>query len=199
MTEPIHLGIIGLSTKGWASTYLAPPLLKDPLSSKYRIAAVCTTNADSAKASAERHTVNGHKPTAYTSVDDMISSDGVDMVGVSVNIRHHFELSKKVLGAGKTLFVEWPACVGLGGTKELAALAKDKGVRNIVGLQARQGLLFRKVKAIVESGGIGRVVSTTMVSKEKCCFHISVVMPPNRRQGHRLPFLEAGVRHGAHL
>lgn len=167
MPEPIHLGFIGLSTKGWASTNLAPPLLKGPLSSKYRIAAICTTNAESAKASAEKHTVNGYTPTEYTleSVDDLIYSDDVDMVAVSVNIRHHLKLGKKVLNAGKPLFVEWPAGVDLKETKELAALAKVKGVRSIVGLQARQSLVFRKVKEIVGSGKIGRVLSTEMVSQ----------------------------------
>ena len=117
----------------------------------------------SANASASKYSTDAIKVKAYSSADDIAADPELDVIAVSVNIRHHLDLSKKVIAAGKTLFVEWPAGVGLKETKILAGLAEEKGIRSIVGLQARQGLLFRKVKAIIESGKIGDVLSTSMV------------------------------------
>ncbi len=50
-------------------------------------------------------------------------------------------------------------------TKFLADLAKEKGIRSLVGLQARQNVVFRKVKKLVEDGEIGDVLSTGMVRR----------------------------------
>ncbi len=58
-----------------------------------------------------------------------------------------------------------PAGRGLKETKLLAELAKAKGIRTIVGLQARQSALFRKVKKLVEDGKIGDILSTSMVRR----------------------------------
>ncbi|KAF9036909.1 NAD(P)-binding protein, partial [Hymenopellis radicata] len=156
------LGIVGLSAKGWASTHLAPPLLSEPLLSKYQLRAVSTSNLASAKASADKYSTKAITVKPYASVDDIVSDPELDMVGVSVNIRHHLEITRKVIEAGKMLFVEWPAGVGLKETKVLADMAREKKIRSIVGLQARQGLIFRKVKAIIDSGEIGDVLSTAM-------------------------------------
>ena len=47
--------------------------------------------------------------------------------------------------------------------EEMEEIAKSKGVRTMVGLQAWQSPFVNKVKEIVESGQIGKVLSTTFV------------------------------------
>ncbi|KAF8919614.1 hypothetical protein CPB85DRAFT_816849 [Mucidula mucida] len=42
-------------------------------------------------------------------------------------------------------------------------MARERKIRSIVGLQATQGLIFRKVKALIDSGEIEDVLSTVMV------------------------------------
>ncbi len=84
---------------------------------------------------------------------------------MSVKTPNHVENATKVIEAGKDLFIEWPAGRGLKETKLLAELAKAKGIRTIVGLQARQSALFRKVKKLVEDGEIGDILSTSMVRR----------------------------------
>ncbi len=78
---------------------------------------------------------------------------------------NHLENATKVIEAGKDLFIEWPAGRGLKETKLLAELAKEKGIRSLVGLQARQNVVFCKVKKLVEGGEIGDVLSTSMVHR----------------------------------
>ncbi|KAG7453262.1 oxidoreductase [Guyanagaster necrorhizus] len=166
MTRPIRLGCIGLSTKGWASTHLVPPLLTSPLSSQYTLLAVCTTNPTSAEASAATYSTTDTSPVkAYHTSESIASDPDLDMIAVSIKTPHHVEAATKVISAGKDLFIEWPAGRGLKETKLLASLAKAQGIRTIVGLQARQSVLFRKVKRLIEAGEIGGVLSTSMTSR----------------------------------
>ncbi|PBK58719.1 NAD(P)-binding protein [Armillaria solidipes] len=165
MTEPLRLGIIGLSTKGWASTHLVPPLLAPPLSSQYKLLAVSTTNPTSAEASAAKYSTTNTTVKAYHTPESIATDPDLDIVAVSVKTPNHVENATKVIEAGKDLFIEWPAGRGLKETKLFAELAREKGIRTIVGLQARQSALFRKVKNLVEEGKIGDVLSTSMTSR----------------------------------
>ncbi|KAK0196389.1 NAD-binding Rossmann fold oxidoreductase [Armillaria mellea] len=165
MTKPLRLGIIGLSTKGWASTHLVPPLLAPPLSSEYKLLAVSTTNPASAEASAAKYSTVNTNVKAYHTPESITSDPDLDIIAVSVKTPNHLENATKVIKAEKDLFIEWPAGRGLKETKLLAELAKAKGIRTIVGLQARQSALFRKVKKLVEEGEIGDVLSTSMTSR----------------------------------
>ncbi|KAK0468731.1 NAD-binding Rossmann fold oxidoreductase [Armillaria novae-zelandiae] len=165
MAEPLRLGFIGLSTKGWASTHLVPPLLAPPLSSHYKLLAVSTTNPTSAEASAAKYSTPNTAVKAYHTPESITSDPDLDIVAVSVKTPNHLQNATKVIEAGKDLFIEWPAGRGLKETRLLAELARAKGIRTIVGLQARQSALFRKVKKLVEEGEIGDVLSTSMTSR----------------------------------
>lgn len=72
-------------------------------------------------------------------------------------------LTKPALQAGKGVFVEWPLGVNTAEAKELADLANAKGVKTMVALQARASPLVTKIKEILDSGRIGKVMSTTIV------------------------------------
>jgi predicted dehydrogenase len=48
--------------------------------------------------------------------------------------------------------------------QEMEEIAKSKGVRIMVGLQAWQSPFVSKIKEIVEIGRIGKVLSTTFIS-----------------------------------
>ncbi|KAK0496682.1 NAD-binding Rossmann fold oxidoreductase [Armillaria luteobubalina] len=165
MTEPLRMGFIGLSTKGWASTHLVPPLLAPPLSSHYKILAVSTTNPASAEASAAKYSTPNITVKAYHTPESIASDPDLDVIAVAVKTPNHVENATKVIEAGKDLFIEWPAGRGLKETRLLAELAKEKGIRSIVGLQARQNVAFRKVKKLVDEGEIGDILSTSMTSR----------------------------------
>ncbi|KAF5343058.1 hypothetical protein D9758_011138 [Tetrapyrgos nigripes] len=168
---PIRLGFVGLSTQGWASSTLAAPLFRPPLSSKYHVVAVSTSNPESAARSAKKYSELGSSATGeeikakpyYGSTENISSDPDVDMVAVSIKTTMHMEAAMKVIEAGKDLFLEWPAGRNAKETEELYEAAKRKGIRTIVGAQFRTSIFARKVKSLVETGTIGRVLSSTLI------------------------------------
>ncbi|KII85247.1 hypothetical protein PLICRDRAFT_178983 [Plicaturopsis crispa FD-325 SS-3] len=151
---PIKVGIIGLSTTGWASTHHAPAL-----PAAYKLVALSTSKADTAAAVSAQYGVTGY----HGDPAQLARDRDVDLVVVAVKIAYHKESVWPAIEAGKDVFVEWPLGHDLGEARELERFAREKGVRTIVGLQARQGAAVRKAKELVESGVIGRVLSTTVL------------------------------------
>lgn len=80
--------------------------------------------------------------------EDIANDPNVDLVVVAVKVTHHKEAVLPAINAGKAVFVEWPLGNGFSETEELAALAKEKGIRGIVGAQAVQSPALRKVLVI---------------------------------------------------
>ncbi|KAK0468727.1 NAD-binding Rossmann fold oxidoreductase [Armillaria novae-zelandiae] len=140
MTEPLRIGFIGLSTKGWASMHL-------------KLLAVSTTNPTSAEASAATYSTPNTTVKAYHTPESIASDPDLDMIAVSVKTPNHLENATKVIEAGKNLFIEWPAGRRLEETKLLADLAKEKGIR------VSQG------EELVEEGEVGDILSTSMTSR----------------------------------
>jgi predicted dehydrogenase len=163
---PIRLGVIGLTTTpgAWFNNahlpYLSSPLSK----SKYTITALSNSSVASAKAAIK---ANGLPSTtaAYDSPEALAADPNVDMVIVSVNVTKHYELIKPALLAGKMAYVEWPLGQTTKQAVELLELAKEKGVKTAVGLQAAQHLGVREIKRLIAGGEFGRVISSGVVSE----------------------------------
>ncbi|KAL8740844.1 MAG: hypothetical protein Q9190_006495, partial [Brigantiaea leucoxantha] len=158
----IGVGIIGLSADhmAWATLAHVNPLKAPDLSNHYTLTAVGTSSPESAQAAAKSHGIPVEK--AYSKPEDLANDPDVDMVVVSVKVHMHYGLTMPALKAKKDVFVEWPLGNDLAEAEELAALAKKQGVKTIVGLQARLNPAMVKVKEIVDSGALGRIVSTTI-------------------------------------
>ncbi|TVY83515.1 Galactose/lactose metabolism regulatory protein GAL80 [Lachnellula suecica] len=163
---PTRVGIIGLgfsdSTFGpglWAGSAHVPYLLASP---DYTITAICNSTTASAQASIDHYKLD---PTikAYGSPSDLAADPNVDLILVSVRVAAHYALTKPALLAGKEVFVEWPLAATLAQSEELTALAKEKGVRNIVGVQARASPLITKLRSLLTANSIGSILSTTVV------------------------------------
>ncbi|KAF5352294.1 hypothetical protein D9758_011929 [Tetrapyrgos nigripes] len=149
--SPIRLGFIGLSSQGWASMTLALPLFEPALSSKYHLVAVSTSNPDSAAASAKK----------YSELGSAARGKEIQGQGIPWTMSHK-DAALQVIEAGKDLFLEWPAGKNAKETEELYEAAKKKGVKTMIGTQFRQAPFAKKVKSLVESGKIGRVLSSTL-------------------------------------
>lgn len=165
MASPIRVGLIGLSQKSpklgpgtWAVMAHLPYLLSSP---KYQIIALANSTVESAKASILHHNL-GSDVKAYGSPDDLANDSDVDLVIISVAVGKHYALAKPALLAGKDVFVEWPLGANIEEAEELTNLANLKGVRTIVGLQARSAPLVVKLKELIDTNKIGKVTSTTV-------------------------------------
>lgn len=74
----------------------------------------------------------------------------------------HYDTIKPSIEAGKAVFIEYPVAENTQRAKELADLAKEKNIPNIVGLQARMAPAVLKLKEIITSGQIGKVLSSSV-------------------------------------
>jgi predicted dehydrogenase len=92
-----------------------------------------------------------------------VNSPAVDVVAVTVKVSHHLELATAALGAGKAVYCEWPLGNGLKDAETLAALAKERGVLAVAGLQARSAPSVAYVRDLIQQGYVGEVVSTTLI------------------------------------
>ncbi|EAU86469.1 NAD-binding Rossmann fold oxidoreductase [Coprinopsis cinerea okayama7 len=166
-SSPLKVGVVGLSTKGWASVALGPSLVQPSLRDKYSLVAVSTTSEASAAASARKWSdETGNEVKAYHGdVSNLLSGEkDLDLVVVSVKAAYHKDALLPAIRAKKDVFVEWPAGKNAAETRELAAEANKAGVKALVGLQGRQSPVLAKVKEIIDSGKIGKVLSSNIIS-----------------------------------
>src|SRR5438105_4062846 len=154
----IRVGIIGANPdRGWAAQAHIPALRS--LADDFEITALSTSRRQSADAASKLFGVR----SAFDNHQDLVSNPAVDVVAVTVKVPHHLELATAALGAGKAVYCEWPLGNGLNEAETLAALAKNKGVLAVVGLQARSAPAVAYVHDLVEQGYVGEVLSTTLV------------------------------------
>ncbi|KDR76957.1 hypothetical protein GALMADRAFT_66539 [Galerina marginata CBS 339.88] len=164
---PIKIGFIGLSSTGWAATVIGPALTQPSMKEHFDIVAITTSSDASSKVATEKYSQEaGHPIKAYygnTGSAAMTSDPDVELVAISVKASDHKKAVMQAIDAGKDFFVEWPVGSGIHETQEIADAARKKGVRSMVGLQARYSQVFTKAREIIESGKIGAVRSSNMI------------------------------------
>lgn len=86
----------------------------------------------------------------------------MELVVCSVRVDRHLPTVGPSLKAGKDVYVEWPLGKSAAEARELLRLKNERGVKNaVVGLQARQAPIAKKIKSLIESGAVGKVLSST--------------------------------------
>ena len=133
-------------------------LLKHP--EKYQIVALLNSSPQKAKDAIEKFGLPS-STRAYGLPEDLANDPDVELVVCSSRVDKHYSTLLPSVKAGKSVFSEWPLGSNLDQAKELAEIAKSTGARTVVGLQAQHSPYVLKVKEIIESGAIGRVLSTT--------------------------------------
>jgi predicted dehydrogenase len=155
---PIRIGFIGLSaTMSWA-VFAHIPYLK--ATSKYEIVALCNSSVSSAEAAIKAHGLPA-TTKAYGSPEDLAADPDVDLVVCSVRVDKHYPTLLPSIKAGKDVYCEWPLASNAKQAEEMLALAKEKGVKTVVGLQQHVSPTLKKIKEVIASGKIGKVLSST--------------------------------------
>jgi predicted dehydrogenase len=153
----LGVGIIGVNPGwGWAATAHIPALRALP---NYEIRALSATSAEAARAAGEAFGV----AAVFSHHDELVAQRDVDIVAVTVKVPHHRELVSAALAAGKAVYCEWPLGRDLEEARAMTALAAERGVRTIVGLQARQAPAIEFVMDLLRDGYVGEVLSTTLI------------------------------------
>ncbi|CAF1140994.1 unnamed protein product [Rotaria sp. Silwood1] len=118
--------------------------------------AIANSTIESSKSSAEAFGVNKY----YATSEELAQDPDIDTVVVSVKVPLHKSLIMPALLQGKNAIVEWPLGRNLQEAEELTQLARSKGVKTMVGLQGRQSSVVKKMKDIISSGKLGKILST---------------------------------------
>lgn len=159
--SPIRTAIIGLSSSaatGWASNAHLPYLLSPLGRSKYQIVALLNSSVPAAQAAIAAFKLSPDTK-AYGSPAELASDPNVDLVVCCLRVDLHYETVKPSIEAGKDVFVEWPLAQNEKLAGELTRLVREKGSRSMIGLQGRLAPPVLKIKEVIESGRIGKVLS----------------------------------------
>src|SRR5437899_3771458 len=153
----LGVGIVGVSpVRGWAAIAHIPALRALP---NYEIRALSAHSAESARAAGEAFGVSA----VFSDHEQLVTRPNIDVVAVTVKAPQHRELVSAALAAGKAVYCEWPLGRDLDDARAMAALAAERGVRTVVGLQGRQAPAIEFVQELLRDGYVGKVLSTTMV------------------------------------
>lgn len=143
----LGVGIIGCGNISSAYLKLAP-MFKD-----IEVRGVADINLDAAKAQGEKFDVAAH------SVEDLLAQENIDIV-VNLTIPNaHFEVTKRILLAGKHAYSEKPLVLTLEEGEELRSLADEKGLRVGSAPDTFLGGTHQQARQMIDDGSIGRVVA----------------------------------------
>jgi predicted dehydrogenase len=95
---------------------------------------------------------------SFPSLESILEDKSIDLVVVNTPIATHFEYAKKVLLAGKHAIVEKAFTCNVAEAQELAALAKEKGLKLSVFQNRRWDSDFKTVKKILDAQLLGEIV-----------------------------------------
>ncbi|KAF2801774.1 oxidoreductase [Mytilinidion resinicola] len=160
--KPLRVALIGLSssaTTSWASAAHLPALKTPAGLSRFTIVALCNSSVAAAQTAIKAYDL---APTtkAYGSPEDLANDPDIDLVICNTRVDKHYETVLPSIKAGKDAYIEWPIASNKAHIDELAKLVKAKGSRVAVGLQGRLAPPVLKLKEIIETGELGKVLSS---------------------------------------
>ena len=147
--DPIRVGIAGLGRSGWA---IHAHLLA-PITDKYKIVAV--TDEDPAR---RAEAIERFGCQAYTSYDELLADPAVELVVVSLPSFLHAPASVAALKANKHVVCEKPMAISMDEADAMVAAADASDKVFTVFQQRRYNPDFVKVREIINSGLLGRIV-----------------------------------------
>jgi len=159
MAEQIRIGIVGATVtpggSGWGANAHVPALNILP---NYKLQAVCTAHEDTAQASKAKFGA----ALAFHDIDAMVHHPEVDLLVVCVRVPGHKDLVMAGLHANKAVLCEWPLGADLAEAQEMANVAKERGLKTIVGLQARSDPTLMYARDLINDGYIGEVLTANL-------------------------------------
>ncbi|RVT83353.1 Gfo/Idh/MocA family oxidoreductase [Rhodobacteraceae bacterium CCMM004] len=94
-------------------------------------------------------------------VEDLLSDPGIDVAVILTPPASHAALARQALDAGKHVWSEKPLALSLSDARALASSASARGLRLGAAPDTFLGGAHQRVRALVDAGAVGRVVSGT--------------------------------------
>ena len=163
MSPPLRTAIIGLSssaTTSWASTAHLPFLLSPAGKVLFTIKALCNSSLATASNAISTYNFDASTVTPYGDPASLAADPTIDLVLCNTRVDKHFETVLPSLLSGKDVYVEWPIASNKNQIDELIAAAAHSGGRVAVGLQGRFAPPILRVKEVLASGRVGKLLSS---------------------------------------
>lgn len=160
--QPLRAALIGLSSTAvtsWAASAHLPGLLTSTGRSKITITALLNSSVDAAKSAIQSYKLPA-ETKAYGTPEDLAADPDIDLAICNTRVDKHYETIIPSVRAGKDVYVEWPIAANREQIKELVETARKSGSRVAVGLQRRWSPPVLKLKDVVSSGKLGKLLST---------------------------------------
>ena len=119
-----------------------------------KVEAVCDICREKAEAAAKEYGIE----KIYDTLEEMLADENVEIILNLTRPKEHYETTKKALLAGKHVYSEKPLAETYEEGKELAELAKDRGLLLGGAPDTFLGAGIRTCKKLIEDGFIGRVI-----------------------------------------
>ena len=156
--EKVRVGIIGLGNQG---THYMAGLFNPGKIPNGVITALCDNNP--AKIEAMKERTVGQDVAYFDNYVDMLDSGLCDMVMVVVPHYFHPEMVMACLERGIHVICDKPAGVYTKQVKEMNECAKKSGALFAMMFNQRTNCVYRKMREIVQAGGIGELQRVTWI------------------------------------
>jgi predicted dehydrogenase len=128
----------------------------------FELASICDADPRRLRPIAARHPA----AQATTNVDDVLDDRTIDAVYLATPVSTHYDLVRRALESGKHVLIEKPLATTVDQAEELAELAARQRLTLMVGHTFVFSPPVRKVKELLDAGGIGPIyyIETTRVN-----------------------------------
>ncbi len=149
----ISVGVVGA---GYIANFAHLPVLSRLR--EVRLTAICDEDASKAQAAAHRFSI----PKAYSSLNEMLACEHLELVDICVPPRWHREILLKALEHGLNCLVEKPLTVTTADADIVVGLAKQRrvNVHTIFNYSFVPGVM--KAQSLVKEGAVGQVTGISI-------------------------------------
>ncbi|KAH6629587.1 oxidoreductase family protein [Boeremia exigua] len=157
---PIRVALVGLSSSGviaWAAVAHLPYLLSARGKQHYELVALLNSSIETAEAAKRTFNLSSDIKT-YGDPKKLAADPDIDLVVVNTRADVHYTVVEPSVRAGKGVYIEWPLVDSL--EKALALTQGQSYPNSIIGLQGHVAPLTLRLKEILASGVIGKVLNS---------------------------------------
>lgn len=163
---PLRVGIIGLSASAitsWAADAHLPGLLTPEGLERFTIVALCNSSEKAAKEAIRAYKLP-QEVKAYGDPQELAKDPNVDFVICNTRVDKHLATILPSIQANKHVYIEWPIAASKEEIQQLVDASKASSGKTLIGLQGRWAPPVTKVAEVIDSGAIGKVLSSNVTA-----------------------------------
>jgi UDP-N-acetyl-2-amino-2-deoxyglucuronate dehydrogenase len=131
-------------------------------SNKADLVAVCDVSEERARELADKFAPSA---SVYTSFDDMLKDDNVEVVNIVTPNHLHTEFVLKAAAAGKHVLCEKPPAMSLAETDQMIEACEKAGVKFGIFVQSRMREPIRLIKKALDDNRFGKILRVDTIMK----------------------------------